>query len=378
MSIDDKNSGLGDWTESGLDWLDELMMKAEPEKAARTEAPERPIPAEPAPRRVSEERPPVRSRAPRSFETEEPVMRRTADGEPYPRRTQPTREHYERRVPPDDPPYRGNRRRGRGGGTNKLLIALIVLLGLGFLFAAFKLGSIFLNYRRDRSMYADLASNAIVALAEQDEESATTEVVHTETGERFVSEVPLSVDWSYLRSINSSIVGWLYCPDTVINYPVVQTSDHDLYLDHGFDGNANTSGTLFADRNSALGIEQSNYIIYGHNMKDESMFGTLKNYVNKSYYDEHPTMYYLTPNGSYRVDLVCAHIVEGTYDNLPGYFTTIGDYQTYLNEISSDSFWVNYDAITTEHQLLTLSTCTSAAGFNDARLLLHGMMVPIQ
>ena len=251
------------------------------------------------------------------------------------------------------------------------------MFAIGVLFAAWQLISFFANYHRDRSAYEELASNAVVILEEEPESTDAPDRTTASTGGQITSEVPISVDWDYLRSINSSVVGWLYCPDTVVNYPVVQTQDQEFYLTHGFDGNDNTSGTLFVDANAALALH-SNYIIYGHNMKDNSMFGTFKEYVNRSYFDAHPILYYLTPSGSYRIDLFCAHIVEGTYDNFPGYFSTDDDYRTYLNLIAGESFWVNYDAISTDHQLMTFSTCTSAAGYNDARFVVHGIMVPIQ
>ena len=292
------------------------------------------------------------------------------------RASAPVRSSGGRNTPPPDS-GRGGRRRSRGGAGGKLLIALIVVLVLGMAFAGWQLSSIFRNYKRDRSAYEEIAARAIIPVSEPDDEEDLPDEP-SQSAASVVSEIPFAVDWEHLRSINSDIVGWLYCPDTVINYPVVQSSDMSFYLNHGFDGNSNTAGTLFADYSSVLGIEQSNYIIYGHNMKNESMFGTFKNYVNRSYYEEHPVMYYLTPTGSYRIDLICAHIAESLVDNLPGYFSSLTAYQSYLNTITSDAFWVNYDAVTTDLQLFSMSTCTSAAGFDDARLLLFGVMVPIQ
>lgn len=272
--------------------------------------------------------------------------------------------------------------RGRKQSMSVPVVILILLLVGGMIFAAWQLGSIFMNYSRDRSAYEDLANSAISGLAEAKDTTVAAATpdpnARPEPEEPVISEIPFTVDWEYLSSINGDIVGWLYCPNTVINYPVVQSSDHDFYLDHGFDGQSNTTGTLFVDRDSVSGIVQSNFIIYGHNMKDESMFGTFKHYADKSYYEAHPTLYYLTPGQCYRIDLICAHIVEATTENFPGYFASIDDYQTYLNRISSSAFWVNADAVTTEHQLLTMSTCTSAAGYRDPRLLVQGMMVPIQ
>ena len=267
----------------------------------------------------------------------------------------------------------------RRGGVSVPLIILIVLLVGGMLFAGWQLGGILLNYHRDRSAYNDLASSAVSAMAEKDEETTAAALPEDPmSSARVVSQVPISVDWDYLRSVNSDIVGWLYCPNTVINYPVVQTNDHDFYLDHGFDKAPNTSGTLFADKNSVAGIVQSNFIIYGHNMKDKSMFGSFQSYVNESYFVQNPTMYFLTPGGSYRVDLIGAHIVEGTVDNFPSYFENTEAYQAYLDSISSHFFWFNRAALNTDYQLLTMSTCTSAEGITEARLLVHGMMVPIQ
>ncbi len=272
----------------------------------------------------------------------------------------------------EEPGYRAHRRK-----TNVPLIIVIVLLVGGMIFAGWQLGTIFLNYHRDRSAYDDLASNAISSLPEEaapKPESKTEE----EQAETFaVSRVPISVDWAYLRSVNSDIVGWLYCPGTIINYPVVQTSDNDFYLDHGFDRQPNTSGALFADMNSAAGTVSSNYIIYGHNMKDKSMFATFHDYMDEEYYRQNPTMYYLTPDASYRVDLFGIHVVEGTVDNYPTHFAS-GSYQEYLDSVSSQFYWFNKDAVDTRYQMMTLSTCTSAQGYQDARLVLHGTMVPIE
>lgn len=265
--------------------------------------------------------------------------------------------------------------------TNLPMFILILVLTIGMVFAAWQLANIFLGYSRDRSAYNDLASAALSEMAEQEESSRQPDGPATApqaTTEPVESEIPFTVDWDYLRSINSDIVGWLYCPDTVINYPVVQSQNHDYYLNHGFDKSSNTTGTLFADRSSVAGINQSNLIIYGHNMKDESMFGTYKHYVDESYYNEHPILYYLTPSGSYRVELVCAHIAEATAENFPTYFSSTTAQQEYLNLITSSAFWVNYDAVTTDYQLMTMSTCTSSSRHNDPRFLVHGIMIPIQ
>ena len=271
-----------------------------------------------------------------------------------------------------------------------LVIVLIVILIGGMIFAGWQLGSILLGYQRDRSAYDQLATSALISIAEPEnndrpavstpsaqlgEDPAETEDSSEET---VPSEIPFTVDWDYLASVNPDIAGWLYCPDTVINYPVVQSEDHEYYLNHGFEGQTNSSGTLFADRDSVAGITQSHLIIYGHNMKDNSMFGILRNYTDRDYFEDHPIFYYLTPDDCYRVELICAMTVESVLSNFPTYFSSTGDYQSYLDRITSGAYWVNSSAVTTDHQLITFSTCTYGSGYNDARLLVHGMMIPIE
>ena len=276
------------------------------------------------------------------------------------------------------PPYRPSRRHH---GQTVLLILLIVVLAGGLLFAGGKLASIMLNYRRDRSAYNDLADAAISSLAEGDVRltpaPGETPDPDGEQGQN-TSEVPISVDWDYLKSINSDILGWLYCPGTAINYPVVQTSDNAYYLRRGFDRQSNTSGSLFADTTAVVGINRSNLIIYGHNMKDGSMLAAIEDYVDDAFYREHPVMYFLTPAASYRVDLFAAHIVESTLNNFPGYFESTSDYQSYLNQITSRSFFASNVNPSTDHQMITLSTCDYSNSYDDPRFLLHGMLVPIE
>lgn len=348
MDLDNRNNSPSGWNETESDWLDELMAEKLPEE-------------EPA---IEWEKEP----------TEDDVPSRPAAA------AEQLREEYEA-ARPEEPRSRGRR------GSNAALIAVIVVLVGGMLFAGWKLGSILMNYRRDRSAYSELAENAISGLpdsgkkpteskkpAAQTEDEGEDEDDETQT----VSSVPIQVDWDYLRSVNREVIGWLYCPGTIINYPVVQTSDNDYYLHHGFEKQSNVSGALFADKDSAVGVTMSNLIIYGHNMKDESMFGSFKKYMDRSYYEQNPIMYFLTPDGDYRIDLFGLHVVEGTVDNFPTFFGTETAYKSYIDSVSSTFYWFRTDLVNTEYQMMTLSTCTAAQGYESARLVLHGVMVPIE
>ena len=108
------------------------------------------------------------------------------------------------------------------------------------------------------------------------------------------------------------------------------------------------------------------------------MFGSFQEYMDRSYYDQNPILYFLTPNGAYRIDLFGLHIVEGTTDNFPTFFGTETAYQSYIDSVSSTFYWFKPSLVNTAYQMVTLSTCTSAQGYDDARLVLHGTMVPIE
>ncbi len=255
------------------------------------------------------------------------------------------------------------------------MILLVVVLVCGVLFAGGKLMGIMLDYRRDRTAYDTLAEQALNGLAEM---NVTPDPNEQDTSQEETTQSTSTVDWEYLRGVNGDVVGWLYCPNTPINYPVVQTTDNDFYLHRSFwDKQTNTSGTLFADSVCNIGPNYNNYIIYGHNMKDGSMFASIEKYVDSSYYTEHPYIYFFTPDGDYRVELIAAHITESSMTNYPYYFTDNYDYQVYLNDITSHSFFSTQASVSTEYQLMTLSTCDYSGGYNDPRFLLHGLMVPV-
>lgn len=368
------------WDFSDPDWLRDdpvVFTKEEPDIPAEPPAPEpapAPIPAQepapepqPAPRR-SEARP-----------RPETAPARHSQHSQHSRNSRDWEQHRSSNG-------RGGQDRSQRSGSkrNVAVIVLILLLIGGMVYAGWQLGSILLGYKRDRSAYEQLAVSALISIAETDESAARTtpdpeaSPDAEATPESVQSEIPFTVDWDYLSSVNSDIIGWLYCPDTIINYPVVQCDNHDYYLSHSFEGNYSSSGALFADRSSVVGINQSHLIIYGHNMKDDSMFGILGDYVDDDFYEEHPVFYFLTPEGSYRVELISAGVVESVLSNFPVYFSSTSEYESYLDKITSNAYWVNSDAVSSNYQLLTMSTCTYGGGYNDPRFLVHGMMIPIE
>lgn len=207
------------------------------------------------------------------------------------------------------------------------------------------------------------------------------EVVESETDEtvpQFIDRNTLSVlpEFEDLYAENSDMVGWISIPDTDINYPVMQTfGDEDFYIDHDFYGAKDSNGTIFVDSRCDIVNEPSNTILYGHNMRSGMMFGSLKKYQKKDYFDEHRYVYFDTiyEHRMYQVVAVCLSKVS--FQDETGF-----RYYNYINGSNHTEFTEFYENISNLNvqegavelspgdKILTLSTCNSYT--EDGRLFI--------
>ena len=172
-----------------------------------------------------------------------------------------------------------------------------------------------LEYRAAEEEYAGLEQYAVSGAGE-DFEKAQAEAFEEEDEEEEEEEKPLTrnynradfpdiaVDHDSLRKINGSYVCWLYAPGADINHPVVQAADNEFYLHHTFERKKNIAGCVFMDCEVDPTLKSWNTFFYGHNMKNGTMFGHLKNYINNSaVYDKDPYIYVFRPEGIYRYEI---------------------------------------------------------------------------
>lgn len=235
----------------------------------------------------------------------------------------------------------------------KIVIGIFAVLVVVFGVSSYNVLKILWDNRQVEKTYKSLQSQYITALPTQPE--ATQGPANTEP----IAPQPakLAVNFEGLWEINQDVVGWLYCEDTYIHYPVVQGKDNNKYVRTGLDGSWLISGTLFVDfRNRELG-QDKNYIIYGHNMKTDRMFGSLVKYKDQAYYEAHPTLIYLTPEGDYLVEAVAGRIVdeqEILYDPNPDQAA----YWQFLQNTVANSTFHSGISLTEEDNLMILSTCS--------------------
>ena len=187
--------------------------------------------------------------------------------------------------------------------------------------------------------------------------------------------VPIEVDFDVLLKSNADVIGWIYCEDTPINYPVVQGKDNDYYLSRMIDGTRNSSGTLFADYRNAGDFSDGNTIVYGHNMKNKDMFGTLPNYKKQSYFDEHPVMWLLTPEENYKVELVAGYVTSSTSE-IYSFGQTEADVVSQMEQAADQSTFLSGFQVSQGDRFVTLSTCSYE--YDNARYVLIGRLKPLE
>ena len=178
-----------------------------------------------------------------------------------------------------------------------------------------------------------------------------------------------------LSAMNADVAAWIYSADTVIDYPVVQGSDNVYYLDHIFDGTYNKLGTLFVDCRNAPGFSDWNTIIYGHNMNNGSMFASLTNYTKQAYYEAHPEMFLVTPDGTFRLELFSGYVTPSDSDAYTFSFADASAFSEFLESIRARSDFDSPVSVEVSDRIVTLSTCTY--DFEDARYVVHGKLVQV-
>ena len=184
-------------------------------------------------------------------------------------------------------------------------------------------------------------------------------------------ETSYEINFDELKKRNKDVVGYLKVDDTNIDYVLVKTNNNDYYLDHNIDNNKNRAGWIFVDYRNKLDGSDLNVIIYGHNMRDGSMFGTLANTLKKDWYSNYHKITLVTEDKTYIYQTFSTY----TYDNEDYYLTTsfIGDeYETFIKKIKLRSNHNYHVDLTNTKGIITLSSCI---GNNKKRVVLHAQLV---
>ncbi len=240
-----------------------------------------------------------------------------------------------------------------------LYLSSIVICSAGFVLCGIMLIRQWVEYKNASSSYAVWEQKA-----------ATLQGSH-ESGQ----EEMLKIDWQKLQAINPETKGWLFSQGTELSYPVVQGADNEYYLNHLFDGTENSSGCLFID--SRWDEEKHrNCVIYGHHMKNGTMFALLENYQQQEYFEKHPVLQWITPEGTQTIELFSAYIASADSDAWKMDFESGTEYVDWLKRIQDRSCFRSEYSPTEDDRVMTLSTCSYA--FEEACFVCHGIIGEIR
>ena len=247
----------------------------------------------------------------------------------------------------------------------KNLIALIIFL-IAFIFLI-KSGIDLINYFIDTNKTNDEIKEIedAVKIEEVPDSEATEIIEQTEDIPKdnpywdYIKMNLINVNFDELLKINNETKGWIKVNGTNINYPFVQTNNNDYYLTHSYNKSYNQAGWVFMDyRNSTTNLDK-NTILYAHGMNNKTMFGSLRNILNSSWYDntDNHIIKLSKPTENTLWQVFSVYHIPTTNDYIQTEFTSDEEYQQFLDILKGRSA-VNFDTtVNTTDKILTLSTC---------------------
>ena len=230
---------------------------------------------------------------------------------------------------------------------NKIRVVLIVLLSAVLIYSGVKIGI----YLYDGYSNKDL------------NDGLRKEYHQSQHTDRFKS----------LLDMNEDVVGWIKIPGTNIDYPVVQADNNQFYLNHNLKKEMSTRGSIFMDYRNSKDELDYNTVLYGHHMKDGSMFTDLFAYKKPSFYTDHAYIEYDIPEQPMRWQIFSVYVYQPSNDCLQLSFNNDMEYAQYLDMVRGRSIYETGVKVTNDDKILTLVTCSYE--FKNARLVIHAKRV---
>lgn len=237
-----------------------------------------------------------------------------------------------------------------------VICSFVAVLCLGYVFFYYYL------YARNANEYEHLAS-----LKATETFGKNGNNVHINYTKEEKKELVVLEKYEKLFSQNKSLIGWIKIDDTNIDYPVMQTVNNEYYLDHNYNQQYDKNGSIFLDKDCDITNPGSNMIIYGHHMKSGRMFGNLKLFSNKAYYEKHPIIQFDTiyEEGRYQIMYVFRSRIYNEDEIVFKYYqffdaSTPEEFDSNMNEMAKLSLYDTGVTAKYGDRLITLSTCDNS------------------
>lgn len=258
---------------------------------------------------------------------------------------------------------------------------LLTLFIIIFTFSTYKIIKWFVDSYNTKKLTQDINETTEVIESEGNEENVIN--INPPENEKddywdFIKQPYVSVDFNSLKERNSDTVAWIKVNNSNINYPVVQSTNNEYYLNRAFDQSYSGGGWIYMDyRNNPTSFD-TNTIIYGHSMKDKSMFGSLLQarydywYTNK----DNQVIKLSTPQENTLWRMFSTYTIPAESYYIQNSFNTNEEIESFFNTLKERSVYdFDVDLISSD-KILTLSTCNSAT--TDERLVVHAKLISVE
>ena len=215
----------------------------------------------------------------------------------------------------------------------------------------------------------------------RNEVKADTSAEETDDVEEADPPVEIPIDFDSLQEQNPDVYAWITVPGTQIDYPILQSpDDNSYYLTHTIDGEEKTGGAIFTENYNHTDMEDPNTVIYGHDMRNGSMFQNLLNYQDREFFDENREVIIYTPDAIRHYKIFAAYLYDDRHLLQSFNFHNTDVYRQYLDSIFSiRDMNVCIDTsveVDTDDKIITLSTCYGSQ--SDRRYLVQAVLVSIE
>ena len=238
----------------------------------------------------------------------------------------------------------------------KFIVPFLIAFAV-FLVAVIKLGMLLWEYYKG-GRYRDLKESVVSAREDTDGLKE--------------QEAGFFVDFEKLRKVNPDVVGWIRIEKLGISYPIVQGEDNEYYLAHTFYKKENKCGSIFMEAENQGDFSDQNTFVYGHNMKDKSMFARLNEFREEDTFHENPEFYIYTPAGVRKYKIYSCQIAALGGESFRHQFSGVDDYSRWQEEVQARSLYVMGVEPKATQSTVTLMTCTPAG--EGYRFLVHGAL----
>lgn len=245
----------------------------------------------------------------------------------------------------------------------KFISSIITIICLAvFLYASYGLFDAFIDYYKNRKMLSNLQDIYYnVDTAEDTKDQANS----------------IRSGFDALLKQNENVVGWITVEGTQIDYPILQSDNNIDYLTENFYGDESRAGSVFLDFRNDITSSNLNTVVYGHRMKDGSMFQHLTKFLDRDFFETHRTFEFDTLYNSYEAEVFAVYNTLTDFNYIQTDFSSGEEYKQLLLNIQEKSKFKSDVDLSEDDQIITLSTCDYELDQNDGRLVVHAKLTQV-